>query len=412
MVGMFAQMTSTFLLRAATHQVDGDGRPSLAIVDVRIVDGVISEVGDLTPLTHETVEDLSGYVLLPAAVEPHAHLDKAFLAERITNETGDLMGAITAMQASRHLLNVDETIERAERAARLMASNGFHAVRSHADTTLAHGLRSIEALVEVQRRVADVIDVEIVALCGWPMTGPQCADQRALLNEAMSSGANLVGGVPHLEGQADREATEVLLQIATDHGVGIDLHTDETTDADVLGVVDLAELVLDGFEYPVTASHCVSLGMQSLARQQEVAELIARAGISVIALPHTNLFLQGRGMAPMPRALTAVEALMTAGVTVAAGADNLQDPFNPVGRACPFETAGLMMMAAHLLPHDAWASVSTQSARATGQSVVTIAPGSPAHLVAARSDTVREAIAFGPADRMVWRSGTRVGRDH
>ncbi|MFT4656123.1 MAG: cytosine deaminase [Candidatus Aldehydirespiratoraceae bacterium] len=412
MVGMFAQMTSKLLQRATTHDVDGDGRPSRSIVDVRIVDGVITEVGDLAPREDESVEDLAGCVLLPAAVEPHAHLDKAFLAERITNETGDLMGAITAMQESRHLLNVDETIERAERAARLMASNGYHAVRSHADTTIAHGLCSIEALVEVKRRVADVIDLEIVALCGWPMTGAQCADQRALLNEAMSAGADLVGGVPHLEGDADREATELLLQIATDHGVGIDLHTDETTNTDVLGLVDLAELVLDGFEHPVTASHCVSLGMQSMARQQEIAELVAQAGISVVALPHTNLFLQGRGIAPMPRALTAVKALRTAGVTVAAGADNLQDPFNPVGRACPFETAGLMMLTAHLLPEDAWASVSTQSARATGRSAVAIAPGSPAHLVAARSATVREAIAFGPADRMVWRSGVRVTRGH
>ncbi|MFT6291706.1 MAG: cytosine deaminase [Ilumatobacter sp.] len=412
MVGMFAQMTSKLLQRATTHDVDRDGRRSRSVVDVRIVDGVITEVGDLARREDESVEDLSGCVLLPAAVEPHAHLDKAFLAERITNETGDLMGAITAMQASRHLLNVDETIERAERAARLMASNGYHAVRSHADTTIAHGLCSIEALVEVKRRVADVIDLEIVALCGWPMTGPQCADQRALLNEAMSAGADLVGGVPHLEGDADREATELLLQIATDHGVGVDLHTDETTNTDVLGLVDLAELVLGGFEHPVTASHCVSLGMQSLSRQQEVAELVARAGISVVALPHTNLFLQGRGMAPMPRALTAVEALRTAGVTVAAGADNLQDPFNPVGRACPFETAGLMIMTAHLLPEDAWASVSTQSARATGRSAVAVAPGSPAHLVAARSATIREAIAFGPADRMVWRSGVRVTRGH
>ena len=59
----------------------------------------------------------------------------------------------------------------------------------------------------------------------------------------------------------------------------------------------------------------------------------------------------------MPRGLTAVRALRDAGVNVAAGADNLQDPFNPVGRACPFETAGLMVMAAHDLPVQAWRSV-------------------------------------------------------
>lgn len=394
--------------------MDETGQPSHRVVDVRIVDGVIAEVvdvsdgGGLEAAEGETSEDLTGYVLLPSAVEPHAHLDKAFLSERITNETGDLMGAIVAMQNNRHLLSVDETVERAERAARLLASNGYHAVRTHADTTVEHGLRSIEALSEVKRRVADVIDVEIVALCGWSLTGPDGADQRALLNEAMATGADVVGGVPHLEPTSTRESTEVLLQVATDFARPVDLHTDETLDATVLGLVDLAEAKLAGFEYATTASHCVSLGMQSDRDQQRIAELVAAAGIAVIALPHTNLFLQGRGHAPMPRGLTAVSALRQAGAVVAAGADNLQDPFNPMGRGCPFETAGLMVMAAHLLPHEAWAAVSSQSAAATGQSSVTIEPGSPAHLVAARADTLREAIAFGPSDRIVWRNGSRL----
>ena len=401
-------MVSTLLQRATTVHTGDTGRPSHRIVDVRIIDGVISEVGDLQAQPNESIEDLTGYVVLPAAVEPHAHLDKAFLAERITNETGDLMGAINAMQANRHLLDVPETIERAERAARLMASNGYHAVRTHADTTLAHGLRSIEALGEVKRRVADVIDVEIVALCGWPMTGRVGADQRALLRDAMQAGADVVGGVPHLEDAGSREPTEILLQVATDNGTPVDLHTDETLDPTALGLVDLAEMTLAGFEHHVAASHCVSLGVQDATTQQRISELVAEAGIPVIALPHTNLFLQGRGRAPMPRGLTAVSALRAAGVTVAAGADNLQDPFNPVGRACPFETAGLMVMAAHLLPHEAWASVSSESAVATGIEPVRLAPGSSAHLVAARADTVREAIAFGPAERIVWRHGSRL----
>jgi hypothetical protein len=37
-----------------------------------------------------------------------------------------------------------------------------------------------------------------------------------------------------------------------------------------------------------------------------------------------------------------------------------------------------------------------------------IAPGAPADLIAVRAGTVREAIAFGPSDRIVWRNGQRV----
>ena len=74
--------------------------------------------------------------------------------------------------------------------------------------------------------------------------------------------------------------------------------------------------------------------MQPPERQRAIAEAVAAAGIAVVALPATNLFLQGRDhQQAMPRGLTAVRALLEAGVVVAAGADNLQDPFNPLGRA-------------------------------------------------------------------------------
>jgi cytosine deaminase len=400
---MVAHMPAAVLTGGKT--IDGSS------TNVLITGDRIAAVGDgfEVPADAERV-DLTGYVLLPAAVEPHAHLDKAFLAEIVINETGDLYGAIEAMKASRHLTNFDDTVARAERAARLMAANGYSAVRSHADTTQENALLSIEALAEVRRRVADVIDVEIVALSSWPVTGAAGASMRSLLSEAMDAGADLVGGCPHLEaysGDGDIEsATDVFLQIASDHGKGVDLHTDETLDPSANGLEVLAKRVVAGFDRGATASHCVSLGQQPLAVQQAIAEQVAEAGVNVVVLPHTNLFLQGRGVCPMPRGLTAVNALRAAGVNVGAGADNLQDPFNPLGRACPFETAGLMIMAAHDLPAQAWKSVSTDAARVMGRRAE-IVPGAPANLVAVRADTLREAIAFGPSDRIIWRNGHR-----
>jgi cytosine deaminase len=404
---MVAHMAGTVLTNATL--VDGDVTDVL--VDGDVIAAIGTDVASHTAGPAATVVDLTGYVLLPAAVEPHAHLDKAFLAEVVPNPTGDLMGAIEAMQASRHVMDTPGIVQRAERAARLMAANGYSAVRTHADLTVEHGLRSIEALVEVRRRVADVIDVEIVALAGWPITGADGADTRALLREAMAIGADLVGGCPHLEvysGGSIEAATDVFLQAAVDAGTGVDLHTDETLDPAANGLDVLARGVLDGFTLGATASHCVSLGMQPEHQQRETAGRVAAAGVHVIALPHTNLFLQGRGHAPMPRGLTAIAALRAAGANVAAGADNLQDPFNPIGRACPFETAGLMMIAAHELPEQAWRSVSAAAARALGRRAE-IAAGYPADLVAVRAATVREAIAFGPPDRIVWRRGTRSG---
>ena len=173
-------MSAMVLMNA---RLDGAESPT----SVHVVDGMISAIGSTAPIAVEPdgsavdTIDLDGRLLVPAAVEPHAHLDKAFLAERIHNPTGDLMGAIEAMAANRHLTTVADIEERAERAARLMAANGYVAVRTHVDTTTEHGLRSVEALTAVRDRLADLIDVEIVALCGWPVTGTAGADQRALL---------------------------------------------------------------------------------------------------------------------------------------------------------------------------------------------------------------------------------------
>jgi len=190
----------------------------------------------------------------------------------------------------------------------------------------------------------------------------------------------------------------------------VDLHTDETLDPNIVSLEDLATRVIaTGFPHPVTASHCVSLGMQSESRQREIADVVAEAGIHVIALPSTNLFLQGRRhQSAMPRGLTAVRALTAAGVNVAAGADNMQDPFNPVGRGDPLDTAGLMIMVGHLLPIDAYESVSHRARRALGLPANHIAAGAPADLVALPAASVREAIAMAPGDRLVLRAGCIV----
>jgi cytosine/creatinine deaminase len=387
-----------------------DGR----ITSLRVCGDTVDDIGDhLVAQDGEVTDDLRGWLVVAAPAEPHAHLDKAFLAERVPNATGDLMGAIRAMDAAHLTLTVADIVERAERAARLLAANGVTAIRSHADLIAPHGLRSVEALITVRDRVRDVVDLQVCPLVGWPTIGPEGAQARALARAAIDMGVDLIGSCPHLETD-DRAATDVIIEIAGEACLPLDLHTDETLDPHALGIEYLADRILtSGFAQPVAASHCVSLGVQPLDVQQRVAERVAEAGIAVIALPQTNLFLQGRQhQQAMPRAVTAVQALQQAGVIVAAGGDNLQDPFNPLGRGDPCETAGLMIATAHLLPDAAWDTVSTQARRAMGLAPAGPAVGHRADLLAINAGSTREAIAFGPAQRRTMRAGVWVDNSH
>ncbi|MCY3650044.1 MAG: amidohydrolase family protein [Acidimicrobiaceae bacterium] len=389
-----------------------DGRA----VDVGIdtTDGTISSVvaSGSAPIAKGTeVDDLGDWLLLPAMAEPHAHLDKALTADEVPNPKGDLMGAINAWfeAAEKGRLSYERTVERATQAFELLLVHGVTAVRTHINVTADIGVSSVLAVQEAARSMEGLIDFQTVALTGWPMTGPDSAPNVRALEAAIEAGVDLVGGVPNLQDDPPTCISDVL-SLATSAGIDIDLHTDETLDPSVLTLRELARQVSDkGFDGTVAASHCVSLGMQPPDVQAGVAAEVAAAGISVITLPQTNLFLQGRDdQRATPRGLTAVQALLDAGAAVAAGADNVQDPFNLVGRSDPLETAALMVMAGHRLPADAYDMVSNISRRVMGLAPVNFEPGDPADLVAIDAPSLRGAVADAPMSRRVYRRGRLV----
>jgi cytosine deaminase len=311
--------------------------------------------------------------------------------------------------AYRPELTVDDIAERAERAARMLVANGITAIRTHVDVGADVGTRGVQALARVKQSLAGLIDLQVVALVSRPTSGIDGAGNRAALRDALDAGADVVGGCPHLDPDP-LACLDACASMAAALGRPLDLHTDEHLDAGRLDVRDLAAWRrATGFDLPTAASHCVSLGMQDQGTQQKVATELAEAGVAVVTLPQTNLFLQGRDHhTATPRGLTAVRALLDAGVTVAAGADNLQDPFNLVGRGDPFETASLMVMAGHLSPTQAWHSVTAGARAALGLPAVTVEVGSPAELLAVRAATLREAIAIAPPHRVVIHRGVVV----
>jgi cytosine deaminase len=187
----------------------------------------------------------------------------------------------------------------------------------------------------------------------------------------------------------------------------VDLHVDETLDHTMLTLREYCRL-LEEFPLgaPTAASHCVSLSMQPPDVQSEIAQAAARAGVDIVALPQTNLFLQGREFATgMPRGITPVDVLREHGVRVSAGGDNVQDPFNPVGRSDPLETAALMIMAAHQLPHKALELVTSSARSLMGLPPAGAEIGAVADFVVIDARNERQAIADAPLARRTYRRG-------
>jgi cytosine deaminase len=143
---------------------------------------------------------------------------------------------------------------------------------------------------------------------------------------------------------------------------------------------------------------------------------VARAGLGIVTLPITNLYLQGRDAThAAPRGLTAVRRILDAGIPLAAGADNLRDPFNPAGRADPFETTSLLMTAGHLTPAEALAAVTDGARTVLGLPRAGTAPGDVADLMLVPDTDLGDVLAGAEEARVVLVGGrvvadTRVAR--
>jgi cytosine/creatinine deaminase len=379
------------------------------VTDLQIVDGLITP--DPVRVSDPGVDlDATGWRVLPSAVEPHAHLDKALTAHRIDPDAGnDLPAAIEQWKALVAGIDGADIAERALAAVRRYVVNGITTIRTHVDVLgTGDSMRGVDALVGLRERLRGRVTLQVCMLAGF-----QTPD--SVLAEVAARGVDVIGGCPHIAPDPHRE-TSRMLDLAERLGLPVDLHADEQTglpSADAgLDIVDLAEQVLArGLQQRVTASHCVRLGMLPPERLAKVLELAARAGLGIVTLPITNLYLQGRGAThAAPRGIAAVRQILDAGIPLAAGADNLRDPFNPAGRADPFETTSLLMTAAHLRPVEALAAVTTGARTVLGLPPAGTAPGATADLVLVPDIDLGDVLA-GAVDARVVVSGGRVIAD-
>ncbi|RFA21996.1 amidohydrolase family protein [Subtercola boreus] len=382
--------------------------PDGSTCDVRL-DG--DTVGAIGPAHSVPVEaggdtlDLTGFLLLTAPADPHAHLDKALSWDAIDPPMGDLVSAILAWRAYAQTMTTESIVERARKAALLMLRQGTTAVRSHVDVLLGdEPLRGVRAILQVREELRDLMHIEIVALAGSDVPD-------ADIEAAIDLGVDLVGGSPHLaiDPSADLQR---LLRLAERKGVGVDIHTDEN----LTGALTLAEFAQSVRDWPTernrSAGHCVRLGTLQQDDLAAVLDEVEASDVGIIANPITNLYLQGwEHPVSTPRGLTAARAVLDrGGIRFAAGADNVRDPFNPVGRSDALETASLLVIAGHLTLDEAYTAVSDGARAVMALPSAGVAVGARAELLAIRATNLSDAVANASADRYVIHAGNLVAQ--
>ena len=385
----------------------------------RVDDGtgvVVDTAADLAAASGEQVIDVAGRVLLPAAAEPHVHLDKAGTVDRAPNPDGDLMGAVRAWLSVAPTLEVDDLRARVTAAVDDYLAAGVTAVRTHVNLHHTIDPLVLTTMLEVRAAVADRCDLQVVGLFMAPLTGddPAAAANRRLLDEAVHVGIDAVGGAPATS--SDPVAmVDLLTATAAEHGLMVDLHVDET--------LDPASPVLAAYVEDRGAPRPRGPGHRRALRQPLHARCRGPSGDGGAggrgrhrgggAAHHQPLAPgprapDGHAPAPSPRSVPC----STPGPPSATGADNVEDPFCPLGRADPLDAARLLALTAHLSPAEAWAAASAGSRSVLGLAPAGLTVGSVADLLVVPGTDVGRALARGPAERLVLRRGPGRGPHH
>lgn len=392
-----------------------DGR----IVDVRLLDGRIADVGPAGGPGRPNdaalrVVPASGLLALPAFVDIHAHLDKAFTRDDLPDHDGTLPAAIRAMGERKKRFTPEDVAERAGRLIRSGVAEGVTHVRTHVDVDSITGLRGLEGVSRAAEACRDVCRVSIVA---FPQLGIK-SDPGALdlMRAAVETGAGVVGGMPHWEATREDQLAHIaaLFDLAERYDLDVDMHVDESDDASVRTLEMVAEATIArGWQGRVTAGHVCSLAAADDDYAARVIAKCAEAGLTIVSNPATNLVIQGRSdRGLVRRGLTRIPEFRAVGVSVCLGQDNVCDGFYPFGRGSMLEVAFLGAHAAHLTSGAdldyLLETVTSAPARAWRDDDYGLRAGCPADLNLFRAPSWVEALRLQRPPEMVFFKGRPV----
>ncbi len=398
-------MSFDLIVRNATLPHKGSGW------DIALTGGKIAAVERAITAEAARVIDAHGLLVSPPFVDIHFHMDATLsLGLPRLNQSGTLLEGIALWGELKPLLTPEAVAERALRYCDLAVSQGLLAIRSHVDIC-DDRLTAVDALLDVKRKIAPYIDLQLVA---FPQDGYLRAPSAAKnLERALDKGVDIVGGIPHFERTMEEgsRSVELLCDIAVERGLMVDMHCDETDDPMSRHIETLtAETQRLGLQGRVTGSHLTSMHSMDNYYVSKLLPLMAEAGVHAVANPLINIVLQGRhDTYPKRRGLTRIAEMRAQGINVALGHDCVMDPWYSLGSGDMLDVAHMAVHVGQLTSREAmrycFEAVTTNAAKVMGLESYGVDVGCNGDLVVLQAADPIEAIRLKARRLYVVRRG-------
>jgi cytosine/creatinine deaminase len=334
-------MAQQFDIVIRRARLRGGGAP---LVEIGISDGRIAAIAERLDAKGVTEIDAGGNLVTESYVNPHLHLCKVWTLPMMEEEAlkayqGEQMGkALAGIElASKIKEKYAESwiVENARRAVALAALHGNLHIRAFADVDGKARLEGVKALIRVRDEFRGIVDVQVVAFAQDGIVREPGAAE--LMHDAMSLGADIVGGIPWVElTDADAAAhVQICFDLAEEFDADVSMLLDDAGDPDLRTLEMMAvEAINRGWHGRALAHHCRAMSLYPMPYVQRLVRILRTAGVAVVTDPHTGP-LHAR-----------VRELLAEDVRVCLGQDDISDAYYPFGRNNMLEVA---FLASHLL---------------------------------------------------------------
>lgn len=375
-----------------------------------------SLIAQIAPSIEDYAEqsiDVQGNLVLPSFVDPHLHLDKVLLTEQHPAQSGTIQEALEATSTLKRSFTIQDIQSRARRVVENEIAFGTTAMRAHLEVSPILQLNALLAILPLKKEYNWGISLQLSAFAQSGITNQPGTDQ--LLRQALSMGADLVGSAPGADPHP-KENIRAVFDLAENFDCDVDFHLDYLDDnAPLLLPAVVGETVKRGWQNRVCLSHMTRLAGLPPAKLTQAATLLREAGISVLALPATDLYTMARkDTHNVRRGVAPVHTLLDLGVNSAIATNNIQNHFTPFGDGDPLKLCTLLAQVLQLgTPKrhiECIDMATTRAAKAIGIHNHTIEPGNPADFVIINAHSASGAISEAPVGRVTIKNGNIVSQ--
>ncbi len=389
------------------------------LVDVLIDHGNVEGLfpAGTSPHTGARVS-LDGRHVWPSFVDMHTHLDCGQAIPRVRPD-GTIHGGFSRTAEDWVRWTDQDMTLRMEFALQCAFVHGVSAIRTHVDSeTLGlsqRGYRVFNQLRNAWTGRVELQGVTITAMETW------LGDQARELADLAASMGGILGGVTDtLERGANGtyetlgQALDRLFALAKERCLDVDLHVDQSEDASVFTIPEIARSRLrSGFEGRVVLGHCVNLSLQSTEVIESTLNLAREADLAFVSMPTPMMYLMDRkpGRTPRWRGVTAAHEIREARLPLAIGGDNCRDAWYAYGDHDMLDT---LKQAIRIFQADEPLTGSLAMASRVPADLIgrpdlgRIGTGLPANLVIFSARSLNALLCRDQADRIVLSRGRHV----